>query len=215
MRFKGLLSVAVLCAVAATAAIAAPSAFACSESSHCYGIVYWGTSGSNYTGGIAYLTASRLSVPNINTARANHEMWVAMNNDPNFGTWVEEGIKDGLGPDGPRLTIFWEEHNTAGQTAAIYPQAASLNTTYIAKISYSGSSSWGVYLNGNGVGGTSHNQPCCAGGFETGTEITSGSATVSGNSTWSNNWGAGSFTQNAPASAGWNTTGVSLWDSAN
>lgn len=137
------LAVAAFAAVAA-AAVGAPSAFACSESSHCYGYVYWNTGSSTYTGGIGYLFASRLSVPNGSTARANHEMWVATNNDPNFGTWVEEGIKYGLGPDGQNhgLTIFWEEHNTLGQFAAIYPQSASLNTTYIAKISYSGSDSW-------------------------------------------------------------------------
>jgi len=227
MRSKILALVILTIAVAATTAVAAPSALACSESSHCYGIVYWNTGSSTYTGGVAYLYATRLSVPNINTARANHEMWVATNNDPNFGTWVEEGIKDGLGPDGPHnLTIFWEEHNTRGQTAVVYPQSASLGVTYIGKISYSGSDSWGVYLNGNSVGGTSHAQPCCTKAFETGTEITSDQATVTGtssslqkrlsdNQTWSYSWGAGNIIQNSPAKAGWNTVGANLWDSAN
>jgi hypothetical protein len=218
-----LLIAALFAAVAIGGAMPA-TALACSSTSHCYGLVDYDPSGT-YTGGMAYLNASRLSVTNPNAAWVNHEMWVTTNSNPNAYEWAEAGLTHGVvaGVNHGR-SYFWAEQNTAGSYAEHFVQNISLGTTYIAKISYSGSGSWGIYLNGSRVGGTSSNHGSVSGLLQTGGELITDNAQLtatstnlqkrgSDNSTWSYDW-PGSIIQSG-IQAGWGTYGKSMWDKFN
>jgi hypothetical protein len=209
--------------VAATAFVAAPSALACSPSSHCYGRVNWTTPASTYTGSIAYLTASRLSVSNPNSQFITHEMWDVTDS---VTAWVEAGLTVGpINGVNHGLAIFWAEANTVGSYAEHYVQNASLNTTYIVKISHSGSGSWGVYLNGTSVGGSSHNHSTALTDLAAGLELVSNDATATGTMTglqkrttsnsWNYGWTTNNFDQNPPTTSGWTSAYTDAWDKAN
>lgn len=170
------------------------------------------------------MNASRLSVSNPNSQWVTHEMWVATGT-PGF-QWVEAGLAHGLvnGVNRGR-SFFWAERNSFGSYAEHFVQNVSLSTTYVTKISYSGSGSWGIYLNGSQVGGTSHNHGASAQRLDTGLEAHTSDALVTAtstelqkrlgdNSTWNYDW-PGSIVQTEGAQAGWGTYGKSMWDKLN
>lgn len=224
-----LASIAVAAAVGA--GYGAPRAFACDTGATCHGQIVWNTS-TTVTGGLATLNASRMSVANLCTDFVNHEMWVVTNfSSPSYplGTWVEEGLKDGE-DNGTcyALSLFWEEENTQLQTAFHDFAGASLATNYNVKVSYSGSNSWGVYLNGTKEGGTSNFQPCCAVQLEVGGETTTSLAVLTAtgsnlqkrgadNTTWSYGWGGGPNVDgtNSPFTVWWVTSPTDMEVSAN
>lgn len=195
---------------------------------HCYGILNWDSGSTSLTGFLGNFSVARLSVTSPGSNFATHEMWVSTNNTGATGNvWVEAGIIYGIIQGANRgLASFWAEQNTAGQYAEHFLDNLSYGAGYYFKISYSGSSSWGVYLNGTSAGGTSHNQPCCSHFLQAGSETTLLSALLTGsmtalqkrlsdNSSWTYDWGAGYFTNHAPPTASWTTTGKVLSDTAN
>jgi hypothetical protein len=228
MRCRAFLVALLGATIWAAATVATAAAENCVPTASCYAIYEWKPT-TSYTGGIATVNATRMSVPSPGTRKVNEEMWVGTNESATSNTWVEAGLKYGFGADGQPhgLITFWEEKNTLGQTGFIVIGSAALGSSYTMKISYSGSSSWGVYQNGQQHGGTSHNQPCCSRYFAAGAEYTADAAqltgTVSGlqkrgsdNSTWSNNWGTGGiFTLNWGATAGWTSGGSAFWNKVN
>lgn len=214
--------VAVVLTVGATA-LTAPGAVACSGASHCYGYASWDPP-TTYTGGLASLNASRLSVSNPSSTWINHEMWVTTS-AAGANQWVEAGLTHGL-IDGTNYgrAFFWAEYNTSGSYAEHFVQNIALSTTYVAKISYSGSGSWGIYLNGNQVGGSSHDHGSYTGRLQVGGETLTDNAQLEAiatnlqkrgadNSSWSYDWG-GSIYQ-AGMQAGWGTYAKSMWDRFN
>src|SRR5579859_7397525 len=80
------------------ATVMATPAFACSSTpgDSCHGTIRWLPT-LTWTGGLATLNATVLSVPNPDTDFSNHEMWIGTNNDPGtvLGPVVEEGMKYG------------------------------------------------------------------------------------------------------------------------
>lgn len=80
-----------------------------------------------------------------------------------------------------------------------------------------------MYLNGNQLGGTSHNQPCCSIQLQVGGETTSNNASVDAtaanlqkrntSNSWSYNWGGSPYTDGPgnPLVPGWLTTGASMF----
>jgi hypothetical protein len=218
------LTLAILGAVVAACTAFPASAFACSYSSHCYGQAQWIPSGT-YTGGLVWVKATRLYV--TNTADwVTDEMWLITRSDPYADEWVEAGLAHGT-VDGANhnRSFFWAEKNSQGTYAEHFVQNISLDTVYYDKISYSGNGSWGIYLNGNQVGGSSYNHGSVAGAFITGTEVVTNDALVSGTSTnmqkrgsdgqtWTYDWGGSIYTTGGPT-AGWGTYAKSMWDSFN
>ena len=107
-------------------------------------------------------------------------MWIGTGGNE----WVEAGLTHGViaGVNHGRA-FFWAEQNSVGTYAEHFVQTISLNTSYTAKISHSGSGSWGVYLNGTNVGGSSHNHGTSANLLQTGAEAITNDALLTGTST--------------------------------
>lgn len=216
----------VVVALLAGAAVAAPTATACSSSAHCWAIAYWYPS-TSYTGGLAWLEATRLSVPSPGAGQiVTNELWV-VTGTYSATQWVEAGLYHGslIDGTGPRRAFFWGEQNSAGLYAEHFVQNISLDTTYYAKISHSGSGSWGVYLNGNAVGGSTVNHNTWTRDLETGAETNIDNALLSGTSvnlqkrsidgvSWSYDWGGDIFASGG-MQAGWGTFAKSMWSKFN
>lgn len=205
----------------AGAAVAVPTASAG------HGIVYWYPS-TSYTGGLAWLKATRLSVPTPASQVITNELWV-VTGDSSANQWVEAGLYHGslIDGTGTHRGFFWAEKNGSGLYAEHFVQNIALDTTYYAKISYSGSGSWGVYLNGNAVGGSTLNHNTWTRNLQTGGESTATNPNVqlSGTSinlqkrsidgvSWSYDWG-GSILQTGGLQAGWGTFAKSMWSKYN
>jgi hypothetical protein len=215
---------ATLVAVVAACTAFPASAFACSYSSHCYGEVEWFPP-QTYTGGLVWVKATRLYVTN-NADWVNHEMWVVTRSDPYANEWVEAGLMHGTVAGGyHNRSSFWAEVNSAGTYTEHYVQNISLDTVYYDKISYSGNGSWGIYLNGNQVGGSSYQHGSVTSHLNTGGEVVTNTALLSGQSTnmqkrgsdgqtWTYDWG-GSIFQTGGVNAGWTAPAKSMWDSFN
>jgi hypothetical protein len=183
--------------------------------------VNWAPAGT-YTGGLAWLNATRLSVTDPNSQFVDHEMWAVT--DGSYA-WVEAGLTVGpINGVNHGVAIFWAE-NTVGSYAEHYVEPASLNAAYPTKISYSGSGRWTVYINGGSVGESSANHSASLSHLAAGAELETNDAHVSGTMTalqkratdnsWSYNWPTTNFDRNAPATAGWTTQYTEAWDSAN
>lgn len=222
VKRSAMVSLAFIAVAIVVASVGATTASACSTAAHCYGILDWAPSGS-YDGAIAYLTATRLTTSAPASRFVDHEMWV----NTDSAAWVEAGLTHGAinGVNHGRA-FFWAEQNTVGSYAEHFVQTISLGTTYIAKISYSGSGRWGVYLNGTNLGASSANHSATTFDLQTGAELEANDDIVSGTmgslqkraasaGTWSYNWPSTNFVQNSPATAGWTTQYTDAWDSAN
>ena len=155
-------------ATVGTASVLASPAFSCAggdPGESCGGVIRWQPS-TAYTGGLAQLRATVQSVPSPSNSFVNQTMWIVTNNQQSGGIggfpWIELGIKYGWakGVGNVGRSLYWFESNTVPTSAMHIIGAASLSTNYNAKISYSGSDSWGVYVDGVQQGGTSHSQPC-------------------------------------------------------
>ncbi len=207
------------------AAIAAPSATACSGSAHCWGIAVWYPS-TSYTGGLAWLKATRLSVSAPAASMITNELWV-VTGDSSANQWVEAGLYHGslIDGSGNRRAFFWAERNSSGLYAEHFVQNISLDTTYYAKISHSGSGTWGIYLNGNSVGGSTYGHNTWTRNLQTGGETTTDNAQLTGTSinlqkrsidgqTWTYDWG-GFIQVNGGMQAGWGTYAKSMWSRFN
>jgi hypothetical protein len=215
--------IAISAAAAVAALLSAPAALACSPYSHCYGRLDWAPAGT-YTGGLANLKVTRLTVSNPSSNFADTEMWAVTDG---MYAWVEGGLVYGVTEGGNHgLAIFWAEENTIGSYAEHYVQNASYGAGYSTKISYSGSGRWSVYLNGARVGESSANHSGSLTHLVTGAELTANDARVTGtmqalqkrasdNVSWSYNWPTTAFLRNPPATAGWAIQYTDAWDSAN
>lgn len=200
---KHVLLPALVLAILGVAALSLPSvAFACAVSpnaAHCYGVSLWSTAGT-YSGGLANVRATRLTVPSSATF-ATAEIWISTNSRDcgSIGeSWVEEGIQRPTG--GGALKWFWGEKSPSGMymhhDTTFTP---TLGTTYEAKISYNNGNKYAVYRNGTFVGNTATQHSLYTNCFETGVESTHNSNRITGTNngyqkrgatgTWSANWG--------------------------
>lgn len=232
MKIRLTFVAALAAVVAAVTGYSAPSALACSgDGATCHGVVDWTPAGT-YTGGLATLRASRMSVAARCWDFVNHEMWVGTDTADvvPFGAWVEAGLKYGYDDYSGTcnfLVKFWGEWNTQLQAVTHVVGAASLNTDYNAKISHSGSGSWGVYFDGTNVGGSSSSHGTTAPNFQVGGEATISTAQLSAtasnlqkrstSNSWSYGWGcciAYDGLSN-PFSVSWISSPTSLSVSAN
>lgn len=213
--------------LAAVALLVASAGIWASAASAGHGIAYWYPS-TSYTGGLAWLKATRLSVPSPATQVITNELWV-VTGDSSANQWVEAGLYHGSLIDGTGVHrgFFWAERNSSGLYAEHFVQNVDLDTTYYAKISHSGSGSWGVYLNGNAVGGSTLAHNTWTRNLQTGGESThtGGSILLSGTSinlqkrsidgvSWSYDWG-GNILESGGLQAGWGTFAKSMWSTYN
>jgi len=209
---RAVISLAVVTAVVAFAAASSAQA-SCSGYFRCYGQVDFVPSGS-YTGGLAYITATRLSSGSSHFATA--ELWVC---GPNIwgdcNTWVESGLTVGIrqNSSATALTGFWAEQPGGGCAGGMYAEhypaslsSASLGAAYATKISFNGGFRFAVYRNGSFIDNSvaCFDVPVARMFAGTETDDTSskstGSATNlqkrnSDNATWSYNWGGSTLFQ--------------------
>jgi hypothetical protein len=223
---------ALVAGVAATViGIGATPARACTQSSHCYGIVLW-TSTPDYYGGIAALQASRLeqsNTPTVNTGDfANQEMWVGTNGSNSGSYWVEDGMSRGY-PQSASAGIYWfwaDNRPCCGYAEHDFLVTIRTSTTYTAKINYIGNNSWNVYRDGGLLSpGTSTSNPPPAHYLSSGLEATNTNAHVNatgaalqkrsaGGSSWSYGWSATPF-YNSPAFSQWTSSPTDFKDTMN
>lgn len=163
----------------------ASPASACSTSDHCYNIVSWDPSSVNgEMNATLYsncLWATNSTWPYDNFATT--EMWVFTNNSPSGAYWIEEGMAWGY-PQGPNFYWYWADNRPNGggyNEHDLTSLATNYNTSYNVSIHYHGSGIWYVYRDGNLIG-TSTGNPGPSQGGETGTEFTTTSVGVSGES---------------------------------
>lgn len=204
-----------------TGLVAAPAATACSLSSHCYGIADWDPSGT-YTGGLAYITETRISNLGSSDDFVTAELWV-VDSAANL-KWVEQGIISGRGGT---ARWFWADSCGLGSFSVHYPSLSiSAGATYATKISYNSGGKWAVYRDGNFVNNSSTCHGSTADLMQAGTESTHNSNVVSGtattlqkrgsdNTTWSYNWGSAVISADSPVTASWITQYASVQFSEN
>jgi hypothetical protein len=154
-------------------------------------------------------------------------LWVSTSNQNCGGCpFIEIGEKYGYAQGYGNLgrIIFWQEWNPNSGRLFHPIQFANPGASYNVKVSYSGSNSWGVYLNGTSLGGTSRNQPCCTTHMSAGGEATSNTptsnATLSAlqkrdySNSWSYTWPGAQLRQdwagNNPLIPTWLTPGASM-----
>jgi hypothetical protein len=159
---------------------------------HCYGV---GTTGKDRTGTPVWLNAIGtdlyvycLSVANRNTDFANYEAWMDTNdNVPSDFTWVEEGMKAGIGVDGNNhgFTWFWADQRPgSGGYHEHYGPGASTGTITNVSFYWLGNGNWNVERGGSVIGESTANGDWAGGGY-TGVETTINIATAVG---YSQNW---------------------------
>jgi hypothetical protein len=165
---------------------------------HCYGVVDWVGAPQN-SGAVATISTTCLSGPNDVNNFADEEIWEGTNNDPNGGSWVEEGLSygeiNGQARGGPFW--FWADQRPGYNYFEHYVSTASYGTNYVAKIKYNGSSSWGVYRGATLLGSSTPN-PAWSQYMATGIEETNDTYSISGQS----------------SALGWYTTAntlISIW----
>jgi hypothetical protein len=187
---------------------------------HCYATGDMGAENPPMNGTPIYLNAistdlsvNCLNVKNRNTDFANYEMWMDTNDNiytPGT-TWIEEGLKAGIGAHGANMGFqwFWADMRPPGGDIAYYHEHYLGNGTIGGSTSvgfywFGGGGNWAVDLGPNSVG-TSANNGDYAGGGTTGAETTTNKATVAGES---KNW------QYADTRWNWHPS-PTAWDNSN
>ena len=172
-----------------------------------------------YTGGLAKITASRLTAVDSNHF-ATAELWVNTNGTWDQ-SWVEEGLHIGhrFSDSGTALAWFYAEQDLTG-TLAGYKEtetslSVSLGTSYNAKISYNGGNKWAFYRDGAFIANSTTNHANGTGQLQAGAESTADGNTITGtaetfqkrgsdNVSWSYHWpGSGVQNNNPPVTASW------------
>jgi hypothetical protein len=180
---------------------------------------------TQYHGGIAYIQTNRLSVPDPSSEIATSEMWMASDDSLDLYLFTEEGATVGpINGVNHGFTWFWAEVRPNKGYDEHYPGISiSYSSTYIAKITWSGNDTWGIYKDGNWIA-NSTSQPCCArsmaAGLESGDSAGHAGGYVSGlqkkstSDQWSYNW-YGNLAADLPAAAVWGTQYASMYYSMN
>jgi len=157
--------------IAAAFAIAAPAANA-----NYYGIAQ--LRGGNFHGTQVTLRSNVLTVPNLNADFANNDSWVVDSTAARY--WVEAGIIHGTyccNNYAASPSFFWADSRpNGGGFHSHQGGSAALNTYYNDKIRYQGSGAWTVEV--GSLAGTSTSNITSSTFVETGTEVTTKSATA-------------------------------------